>query len=68
MEEVKISTDFIKLDSFLKWCGAVSLGSDAKIYILDGLVKVNGDICTQRGKKIRQGDIIEFNGEKYKIA
>ena len=68
MEEVKISTDFIKLDSFLKWCGAVSLGSEAKIYILDGLVKVNGDICTQRGKKIRQGDIIEFNGEKYKIA
>ena len=61
MEEVKISTEFIKLDSFLKWCGAVSQGSDAKMYILNEEVKVNGDICTQRGKKIRPGDIVEIN-------
>ncbi|WP_291650853.1 S4 domain-containing protein YaaA [Clostridium sp.] len=67
MDEVKINTDFIKLDSFLKWCGVASLGSEAKIYILDEMVKVNGEVCTQRGKKLKQGDIVEFNGEKYKI-
>ena len=50
--EVKIQTEFIKLDSFLKFCGAASLGSEAKMYILDELVKVNGEICTQRGKKL----------------
>lgn len=67
MNEIKINTEFIKLDSFLKWCGAASLGSEAKIYILDGMVKVNGEVCTQRGKKIRQDDVIEFNDEKYKV-
>lgn len=68
MEEVKISTEFIKLDSFLKWCGAVSQGSDAKMYILNEEVKVNGDICTQRGKKIRPGDIVEINDKKYRVV
>ncbi|WP_459836470.1 S4 domain-containing protein YaaA [Clostridium carnis] len=67
MQEVKINTEFIKLDSFLKWCGVASLGSEAKIYILDEMVTVNGEICTQRGKKIRVGDIVEFEGEKYKV-
>lgn len=50
MQEVKINTEFIKLDSFLKWCGAVSLGSEAKMFIMDGEVLVNGEVCTQRGK------------------
>lgn len=68
MNEVKISTEFIKLDSFLKWCGIASLGSEAKMYILDEMVKVNNEICTQRGKKIRSGDIVEFNGEEYKVV
>ncbi|MGL4109920.1 S4 domain-containing protein YaaA [Clostridium sp. LP20] len=68
MEGVKINTEFIKLDSFLKWCGAASLGSEAKIYIQDELVKVNGEICTQRGKKIRVDDIVTFNGEDYKVV
>ena len=67
MNEIKINTEFIKLDSFLKWCGAASLGSEAKMYILDEMVKVNGEVCTQRGKKIRPGDVGEFNGEKYKV-
>jgi ribosome-associated protein len=67
MEEVKISTEYIKLDSFLKWCGVASLGSEAKMYVLDELVKVNGEVCTQRGKKIRIGDVVEFNGEAYKV-
>lgn len=67
MKEVSITTEFIKLDSFLKWTGMASLGSEAKIYIQEGEVKVNNEICTQRGKKLRNGDIIEFNGEKYII-
>lgn len=67
MKEVKINTEFIKLDSFLKWIGIASLGSEAKIYILEEMVKVNGEVCTQRGKKLRIGDIIEFEDEKYKI-
>ena len=64
--EVKIQTEFIKLDSFLKFCGAASLGSEAKMYVLDELVKVNGEVCTQRGKKLYRGDIVEFNGETFK--
>ena len=66
--EVKIQTEFIKLDSFLKFCGAASLGSEAKIYVLDELVKVNGEVCTQRGKKLYRGDIVEFNGETFKVV
>lgn len=67
MNEVKINTDIIKLDSFLKWSGAVCLGSEAKILIQDGQVKVNGEVETRRGKKLTKEDIIEFNGETYKI-
>lgn len=67
MKEIKINTDIIKLDSFLKWSGAVCLGSEAKILIQDGQVKVNGEIETRRGKKLTKDDIIEFNGESYKI-
>lgn len=67
MEEIKIDTEYIKLDSFLKWCAAVSSGAEAKMFISDGEVKVNGEIETQRGKKLRAGDIIEFQGNEYKI-
>ena len=68
MVEVKINTEFIKLDSFLKFCGAASLGSEAKMYILDELVSVNGEICTQRGKKLYVGDVVEFNGDTFKVV
>lgn len=67
MQEIRINTEYIKLDAFLKWTGVASLGSEAKIYILEEMVKVNGEICTQRGKKLRSGDIVEFEGETYKI-
>ena len=67
MKEIKINTDIIKLDSFLKWSGAVSLGSEAKILIQEGNVKVNGEFETRRGRKLKRDDIIEFNGETYKI-
>ena len=68
MNEIKINTDFIKLDSFLKWAGIVSLGSEAKLYIKSEEVKVNGEIETRRGKKLVIGDIVEFNGEQYKLV
>ena len=68
MNEIKINTEFIKLDSFLKFSGAVSMGSEAKMLILDELVKVNNEICTQRGKKLYKGDIVEFNGESYEVV
>lgn len=67
MNEVKIKTDIIKLDSFLKWSGAVNMGSDAKMYIKNGEVKVNGEVELRRGKKLTLGDEIEFEGETYKI-
>ncbi|MGG5463368.1 S4 domain-containing protein YaaA [Clostridium sp. B9] len=67
MQEIKINTEFIKLDSFLKWSGAVSLGSEAKMFVQDGEVLVNGEVCTQRGKKLRVNDTVEFNGEIYKL-
>ena len=68
MNEIEISTEFIKLDSFLKFSGVASLGSEAKMFIMDGEVLVNGEVCTQRGKKLYKGDIVEFNGESYKVV
>jgi ribosome-associated protein len=67
MKEIKINTEIIKLDSFLKWSGIVSLGSEAKITVQNGYVKVNGEIETRRGRKLVKNDIIEFNDESYKI-
>lgn len=67
MNEISINTDIIKLDAFLKWCGAVGLGSDAKMMIQDGLIKVNGEVELRRGKKLVKGDKIEVNRETYII-
>jgi ribosome-associated protein len=63
--ETEISTEFIKLDSLLKFSGVSDTGGTAKEMIQQGLVKVNGEICTMRGKKIRNGDVIET--EQYRI-
>jgi len=68
MEKVNITTEFIKLDQLLKFVSAVEGGGMAKNVILDGLVKVNGEIVLQRGKKIRTGDIVEFDGNKYLVT
>ncbi|MCX7657758.1 MAG: RNA-binding S4 domain-containing protein [Oscillospiraceae bacterium] len=64
MKKIKtqITTDFIKLDSLLKFSGVTETGGEAKELVQNGMVKVNGEICTQRGKKIRSGDIIETCG------
>lgn len=58
--EVNITTEFIKLDQLLKFSGAVAIGSEAKEIIASGGVKVNGEVCTMRGKKIRPGDTINI--------
>ena len=67
MELIKLREDFIKLGQALKAAGLVESGVDAKFVVQDGLVKVNGVVETQRGKKLVDGDIIEFDGEKIKI-
>ena len=61
----KIDTDFIRLDSFLKMNDAVQTGGHAKIVIQEGEVRVNCEICTQRGKKLRSGDKAEFENVIY---
>ena len=64
---IKLREDFIKLGQALKAAGLVESGVDAKFVIQDGLVKVNGSVETQRGKKLVAGDIVEFDGKKIKI-
>ncbi len=64
---VKITTEFIKLDQLLKFAGAAAIGSEAKEIILDGKVFVNGEICTMRGKKIRSGDVVTINGQDISV-
>ena len=66
--EVAIRDEFIKLDSFLKFSGAVMTGGEAKELIQGGKVKVNGEICTMRGKKMRPGDFAEVYGKSYMVA
>ena len=66
--EIEIRDEFIKLDSFLKFAGAVMTGGEAKELIQGGKVKVNGEVCTMRGKKMRPGDIAEVNGKTYMVA
>ena len=68
MEKIYIDTEFIKLDQLLKYANAVEGGGMAKNVITDGLVKVNGETALQRGKKLREGDTVEFNREKYIIS
>ena len=65
---VAISTEFIKLQDAMKFANVVYSGGEAKQLILDEQVKVNGEICTMRGKKLRPGDTFEFMGQKYLIC
>ena len=61
MEKIGIQTEFIKLDSLLKFAALVGTGGEAKLAITEGMVKVNGEICTMRGKKIYPGDRVSFD-------
>ena len=67
MERIIIKDDFIKLGQALKLSGAAESGVDAKFAIHDGLVKVNGKICYERGKKIKNDDVISFADNDYII-
>lgn len=65
---VFISPPFIKLEQFLKFSGAADSGGTAKNVIIEGLVKVDGEVCTMRGKKLKGGEKVEFNGKLYLCA
>ena len=67
-EKVAISSEYIKLDAFLKFCCAAETGGIAKLMIQEGDVKVNGEICQLRGKKLRPGDRVETGGKLYELT
>lgn len=67
METIHIKDDFIKLGQALKLAGLVDSGVDAKFVIQDGLVKVNGQVEVQRGKKIVHGDVVSYDGKEFKV-
>lgn len=68
MQTVTIRDEFIKLGQALKVAGLVESGVDAKFVIQDGLVMVNGKVETQRGKKLYDGDAVQFDGQEFCIA
>lgn len=68
MENIKIYTEYIKLDDLLKFAGMLGTGGQAKAVIKEGLVKVNGEVCFMRGKKLRGGETVEFNNETVKVV
>ena len=65
--ELKLQGEFIKLGQALKAAGLAETGSEAKEVILDGLVQVNGETDTRRGRKLYAGDVVTFNGEEINI-
>ena len=65
MNKVYIHTEFIKLQDFLKFANAIESGGMAKTFIQEGDVLVNGEVCTMRGKKLRPGDDVRFDGVTY---
>ena len=68
METVEIRTEYIKLDSLLKYAGLTGTGGEAKYVISEGMVKVNGEVCTIKGKKIYPGDKVEFAGAALDVT
>jgi ribosome-associated protein len=68
MEQIKLRDEYIKLGQALKAAGLVESGVDAKNEIIDGMVKVNGAVEVQRGKKLHDGDLVEYNGEQIQIV
>lgn len=66
MKEIKINTEYIKLDQFLKWAGITQSGAEAKELVISGQVQVNSEKEIRRGRKIRPGDTVNVNGENLK--
>lgn len=67
MESIRLKDEFIKLGQALKLAGLVGSGVDAKFVIQDGLVKVNGEVETHRGKKLYPGDTVSYDGKTFKV-
>lgn len=67
MQPILIHTPFIKLEALLKYAGAVGTGGEAKYLIQDGQVLLNGEVCTQRGKKVVPGDTVEVDGMRFTL-
>ena len=68
MEKITIETEEIKLESLLKVAAVVGTGGEAKYVISEGMVTVNGEVCTMRGKKLRPGDKVSFQGLDFEIV
>ncbi len=68
MEKIEITTEFIKLEALLKFAAVTGTGGEAKLLIADGRVSVNGEVCTQRGKKLYPGDRVSLEGFEAEIA
>lgn len=67
MEIIKISEEYIRLDNLMKFSGLCDTGGRAKYLIQNGEVKLNGEVCTMRGKKIRSGDWVEYQGRTVEV-
>ena len=67
MNTIEITTEYTKLQDLLKLAGLTYTGGEAKVMVQEGLVKVNGEVCTMRGKKIRPGDRVEFEGKTLEV-
>ena len=68
MTTVSITTEFIKLQDLLKLANAVETGGEAKERVQAGEALVNGEVCTMRGKKLRPGDVVTFDGREYGLT
>ncbi len=66
--EIPISTEFIKLEAFLKFAGAAETGGEAKNRIQNGEVTVDGEVCTMRGKKLVPGMAVALDGSVYRVT
>lgn len=67
-KEIKITTEFIKLDALLKFAGLADTGGEAKQAVQEGRVLVNGEVCTARGRKLRPGDMAELDGLRVRVT
>ena len=68
MTDVTITTDFIKLDAFLKFAGAAESGGEAKALVQQGAVCVDGAVCTERGRKLRDGQTVRIAEKEYRVV
>ena len=68
LKEVYITTEFIRLDAALKLASVVGTGGQAKMLVEDEQIRVNGEICTQRGKKLRDGNAFAFENQEFLIC